>query len=271
MPATNTPEKRPRKTQKASPVGQRLLALDPGNRETGWVEFREDASRLGGMQILQTGITPNKELRLAFRTEFAPCDTRLILETPRPRGQLTSAEEMDTLIAVGRFVQEWSRLGGHWSMVFRHVVKSVICQNPNAKDKNILQALKDRFGGESVAVGGNKCSSCHGKGRKGSRRVSCPDCPGRCERCNGKGWFGPGRPVCPKCHGAVCATCGNKGVVMLDEPPVCPQCDGSGYDVPPGPLAEFSSHKWAALAVGCTWLERPNIVQSITADMTKKS
>jgi len=46
----------------------------------------------------------------------------------------------------------------------------------------------------------------------------------RCLTCHGKGWTGRGRAVC---------SC----------------CAGTGYRVPPGPLAGVKSHEWSALAV----------------------
>jgi hypothetical protein len=87
-----------------------------------------------------------------------------------------SSEEMETLIQIGRILQMWP---GEWSYIFRSDVKVLLCGATNAKDKNVSQAIKDRFGGETVAVGGKKCP-----------------------KCKGKGWFGPGRPKCPECDGS---------------------------------------------------------------------
>ena len=79
------------------------LAIDPGSEHSGWVYFETMKTALGGLQLLKTGNeTPNLELVRSFREQFNPQQTRLIIETPRPRGILTSADEMETLVWIGQ-------------------------------------------------------------------------------------------------------------------------------------------------------------------------
>ena len=156
----------------------RILAIDPGNMKSGWIIGRDDEEVIGGFDVVSFGVDENKYLRGQFKEAvslFQPTLTRLVIETPKPRGMPTAGEEMETMIHIGRFIQQWSRLGGRWSYVFRQDVKLNLCGNNRAKDPNVSQAIKDRFGGEQ-------------NGRK-------------CRVCKGKGWVGRGRPVCTACNG----------------------------------------------------------------------
>lgn len=247
------------------------MALDPGNLETGWALVREDSSAVGGLQLIDKGIAANKELRSMFVKNkiFDPRRQVLLVETPKPRGQPTAAEEMDTLLAVGRFVQQWAVRGGRWSLVFRGDVKSVVCGDAKAKDAHIRQAMIDRFGGAAVVQKGKKCKKCKGTGR-GSLVQPCPACDGvKCITCGGKGWVGRGRPPCPECGGEPCPTCHGALQVTLAQPPSCEVCGGSRYEQEPGALADVTSHVWPALAVACCWVETRQSFSSILGGMKK--
>ena len=157
------------------------LAIDPGNKKSGWLLF-EPADVLGGLKLINFGINTNGKLRRWFDSDCAA--EQLIIETPNPQGMAMAAETMDTLIEIGRFVQVWEFANcekGHWSHVFRQDVKLHLCGQARAKDKNVRQALIDRFGGNTVAIGGVKCPRCHGKGWCGRGRPVC-------EECGGQGW-----------------------------------------------------------------------------------
>jgi hypothetical protein len=159
---------------KELPLG---LAIDPGNAKSGWVYFALNLENETGLDVESFGIDSNEELRSKIRQGvFDIPKTRLLIETPKPRGMPTAGEEMETLIMIGRFVQEWSRCGGRWSFVFRQDTKLHLTGSVRAKDGNVNQAIRDRFGGDQRPI--------------------------RCEGCKGKGWRGPGRPVCDVCKGA---------------------------------------------------------------------
>lgn len=162
----------------SSPANElsRGLAVDPGNAKSGWVYFEIDDSEQAGIRLHKFGIDSNEALRALLRTEqFDVKQTRLLIETPKPRGMPTAGEEMETLVMIGRFVQEWSRNGGRWSFVFRQDVKLHLTGSSRAKDGNVNQAIRDLFGGDQ-------------------RPIKCPEC-------KGKGWVGLGRPVCGICRG----------------------------------------------------------------------
>lgn len=100
----------------------------------------------------------------------------LIIETPKPRGLPTAADEMETLVEVGRFIQKAEQLGLAWSFAFRTDIKVHITGRSNTGDSHVRQALLDRFGGEAVAIGGKRCKTCQGKCVRGREKNPCDAC-----------------------------------------------------------------------------------------------
>jgi hypothetical protein len=156
-----------------------LIAIDPGNKISGWVVFfpvdEDDDMPFG---VVGFGRTENKTLRQQLRdvTKSVRNGSRLVIEMPRARGMPTANEEFLTCVEIGKFLMAW---GGPWSFAFRMDIKLAICGQARATDSNVRTALIDIFGGKQKAVGGKKCT-----------------------KCKGKGWVGVGRPTCPKCGGA---------------------------------------------------------------------
>ncbi|MCA9182055.1 MAG: hypothetical protein KDA51_11400 [Planctomycetales bacterium] len=192
------------------------FAVDPGNTESGWVFCRRNTDVLGGLDIIDSGIDKNEDLRRSMASSGSIPTTRLLIETPKPQGMLMSSEMVDTIVHIGRFIQLWSTYGGRYSLVFRPHVKLHLCGRATAKDPNVTQALKDRFGGVSVAVGGKKCT-----------------------KCKGRGWLGRDHDNCDS-------------------------CDGSGWGVPKGPLYGITSHRWAALALACYFVDTGQLFTRVT-------
>jgi hypothetical protein len=183
--------------------------------------------------------------------EFDPPHTRLVLETLKPRGMPTAAEEMETLFWIGMFVRQWMALGGRWTFMFRSDVKLHVCGSPQAKDANVVAALKDRFGGQDVAVGDKKCERCKGKTTYGMTQVVCDECLG--EKVVPAAKAGTTKK-CPRCSG--------KGV-RQGSPATCDKCRGSGWKHRPGPLANVGTHAWQALALAVLWTDKPIVQQRI--------
>jgi hypothetical protein len=117
-----------------------LLAIDPGNVQSGWVLLDEVTRR-----PLQFGKDDNDDLLAMIRTgqvEFA----RATIEMIASYGMAVGAEVFETCVWIGRFyaaVQEVS--GQDPELVFRHAIKVHHCHSTAARDANIRQALVDRF------------------------------------------------------------------------------------------------------------------------------
>ncbi len=215
------------------------LCIDPGNVKSGWLTCIEDESVMGHLRVVRSGIDPNRTIRRAMAQQREmQKEVTLLMECPKPRGQPTSAEEMETLVEIGRTMQMWR---GPWSYIFRQEAKNGIVGFAQAKDKHVSQALKDRFGGEAIAVGGKRCKKCSGTKVVGKTR--CPRCllgtktNNDCEHCDG----GKDKSVYEK--------------------ETCLECEGSGWHEGrgPGPLHDMSAHKWAALLLGCWWQDSEQV------------
>jgi len=217
--------------------------MDPGNEKTGWVSYRVAPDLPGGLDILESGVTANFQIREMLRSIPRKKRGLLSIETPKPTGQLASSELFETCIMIGRFLQVWAV--SRWSYIHRDDVKFHLTNDARAKDKNVTQALKDRFGGERHAVGGIRCKTC-----------------------GGKGWHGRGWVDCPHCKKG-CAKCKKKGQIFTRL--LCGECEGDKWEVPPGPLYGIKSHAWQALAVSCYHVDQPRLIQAIMLKPDRKA
>ena len=73
-------------------------------------------------------------------------------------GMAVGAEVFETVFWIGRFIQAWSMGGAfdRWSRVYRKDIKLHLCGSMRAKDSNIRQAILDRFGGKTKALGSKR-------------------------------------------------------------------------------------------------------------------
>lgn len=131
----------------------RVLAIDPGNIESAFVLFDDPRQ-----QLRRFGKVPNAELleyvkRRAVDGHEADA---LVVEKIAMGGMIAGQETFDTAMWVGRYVQAWDQSGEPptAALLKRMEEKMHLCRDSRAKDKNIRQALLDRFGpGTAVACG----------------------------------------------------------------------------------------------------------------------
>ncbi len=118
-----------------------LLAIDPGNTESGWVVID------GDRRPLWFGKTRNQELLAAmqaYRDEWNV--DHVAIEMIASYGMAVGADVFDTCVWIGRFYahsEGW--LLRTPELIKRHPVKLHHCHSAKAKDSNITQALVDRF------------------------------------------------------------------------------------------------------------------------------
>jgi hypothetical protein len=116
----------------------RILAIDPGTTESGYVVFDEG-------RIVAAGIAENHEM-IELISEAKNCD-ELACEMIASYGMAVGRETFETCVWIGRFIQQWvSDNGKTWGFIYRKDVKIHLCGSMKAKDANIRQALLDRFG-----------------------------------------------------------------------------------------------------------------------------
>jgi len=111
-----------------------LLAIDPGTTQSALVCWN-------GKRILGAGIVENKLALIPVAGV-----ENVVIEQVRSYGMPVGKDVFDTVFWSGRFCQVYEAQGIHVDLVPRLDVKLYLCHNSRAKDSNISQALRDRFG-----------------------------------------------------------------------------------------------------------------------------
>jgi len=116
-------------------MNKSVIAIDPGSEQSAYVIW-------DGETIQNANIVPNEEL-LSGMGSILWAGSELVIEQIRCYGMTMGATLIDTVFWSGRFCQAWGR---EFFLVPRMDVKMHLCRTSRAKDKNIRQALIDRFG-----------------------------------------------------------------------------------------------------------------------------
>ncbi len=123
------------------PGRSRLLAVDPGNRESAYVVVDVATCR-----PLRFGKVSNDSMLAVLEDETADV-TAVVIEmighygTGMPAGR----DVFDTCTWIGRFQQLLIMQGQAPQLIARRHVKLHLCGSAQAKDSNVTQALVDRF------------------------------------------------------------------------------------------------------------------------------
>lgn len=129
------------------PEVKRILAVDPGTEQSGWV-------LLSGGRVEDSGVHSNHDV-LRWIQAGQGADI-LAIEMIAGMGMTVGQTTFETVRWIGRFQQAW-REPEAVRLVYRSEVKTFLCGNQQAKDANIRQALLDIFpatgGGERPQIG----------------------------------------------------------------------------------------------------------------------
>jgi hypothetical protein len=120
----------------------RILAIDPGTEQSGWVIFDTDTQR-----PRRFGTSSNGELLEMVEVEaggFGFVDV-LAIEMVASYGMAVGRDVFETVRWIGRFQQAWFA-PEDVVLVYRQDVKLHLCNSARAKDGNVRQALVDRLG-----------------------------------------------------------------------------------------------------------------------------
>lgn len=121
----------------------RLLALDPGTTQTGWVVF-------DGSRVIASGTDTNDDVLIGCQM----WSSDLSIEGFDARGMPLGQESITTIEWAGRFRGAWEALWGlRFVKVSRKDVKLHFCGSSRAKDANVRAAIIDQFGGKDKAIG----------------------------------------------------------------------------------------------------------------------
>lgn len=127
----------------------RILAIDPGSSETGWVITQGDPP----MPPCDMGISPNIIVADMIRADIF--DLLVIESIPAVYGHSAKPQLCDTMRWEGRFIERADQRGCGWKLIERARVKALLCRAANAKDSDVRAELNRRWGSED-AVGSKK-------------------------------------------------------------------------------------------------------------------
>lgn len=129
-------------------ASRRILAIDPGPAQSAWLE-------MAGGEPVTFGMMLNADVLTMLGGYGDPMIGiplgAVVIEEIQSYGMAVGREIFDTVRWAGRFEQA----AGPTPVVLmpRRTVKLHLCGTSRAKDANVRQALLDRFGGNTVAVG----------------------------------------------------------------------------------------------------------------------
>jgi hypothetical protein len=116
-----------------------ILAIDPGNEKSAFVMFK-------GERILDKDIWKNDDLIPFIKSHY---HNDLVIEMVASYGMAVGRTVFETCVWIGRFIQannDGNKKDIPYHLVYRKDIKMHLCQSMRAKDSNIMQALKDRYG-----------------------------------------------------------------------------------------------------------------------------
>jgi len=132
-----------------------ILAIDPGNTESGWCLMD------GEYNVISKGKDEN-DMVLEFINTFdnmhglSPGLSHIVIEMIASYGMAVGQTVFDTCVWVGRFMQEADHRSIPYSQMYRKDIKMNLCGQTRAKDSNIRQALVDRFSYDRHEAKGGK-------------------------------------------------------------------------------------------------------------------
>ena len=133
-----------------------ILALDPGNTQTGYAVLEMPEFRL-----IKFGKADNTSLLTLVANSDNLYDVDAVaIEMVASYGMAVGREVFETCVWIGRFHQASDHPNTHY--VYRKEEKEILCGSLRAKDANIRQALIDRYARHELK---------NGKGTKGNPDV----------------------------------------------------------------------------------------------------
>jgi hypothetical protein len=121
-----------------------ILAIDPGNIESGFVLLNNDLS------VEEKGKVENGYLHdlmhdILADIAFDDAEIKIAIEMVACYGMAVGKEVFDTCVWIGRFYEMADRFGYKPTFIYRKDEKINLCNSMKAKDSNIRRALIDRF------------------------------------------------------------------------------------------------------------------------------
>jgi len=124
-----------------------ILAIDPGNKETGWCVV--DSVTLKPIEIGKTDntelITAIENMLFIHQSSTGENTIDVVIEMIASYGMPVGKEVFDTCVYIGRLVELCRQYKAKCTLIYRKDEKMTICHSMKANDATIKQALVDRF------------------------------------------------------------------------------------------------------------------------------
>jgi hypothetical protein len=119
----------------------RILAIDPGNTESGYALIDHDTC-----WPLDVGKISNPDLHARIKNGSLLVGVdQISIEMIASYGMAVGKEVFETCVWIGRFLELVGSHGSNVELIYRKDIKLHHCHTTKAKDSNITQALVDRF------------------------------------------------------------------------------------------------------------------------------
>lgn len=119
----------------------RILAIDPGNTESGYAVIER-----GSCKPHDVGKIDNLLLRAFIRNgQLLIGVDKIAIEMIESYGMPVGKEVFETCVFIGRLLELVGPRNADAELVYRKAIKVHLCGTSKAKDPNITQALVDRF------------------------------------------------------------------------------------------------------------------------------
>jgi hypothetical protein len=127
-----------------------LVAIDPGPTNSSVCCFRD------GRPLGFESYSNHQLLWHFWNNSFNPNDCQILMEMIACYGMPVGKEVFETCVWIGQFKEACRLLKIPFTYMYRQDAKLHLCKTKRAKDSNIIQALKDRFGDGSKTGKGTK-------------------------------------------------------------------------------------------------------------------
>lgn len=117
----------------------KLLCIDPGTEYSGVVVLDTETMECSGIEPEIS----NEEILRRIPFFYAPLCDRMAFEMVAGMGMVVGQSTFETLLWMGRFIQAFGN--SRCDRIYRRDVKLTICADSRAKDRNVRQAILDRF------------------------------------------------------------------------------------------------------------------------------
>lgn len=115
-----------------------VLAIAPGNIESAYCVIDINTLKpIGFGKIVNERLIDD-----ITKLKIKDVAIEMIASYRMPAGK----EVFETCVWIGRFLERMEDIAENIDYIYRMEEKMHICYNPKAKDSNIIQSLKDRFG-----------------------------------------------------------------------------------------------------------------------------